>query len=265
MEEKKRLFFGSAVHAPWPEHFPSGRLIREEMRHMTLAFLGSCNWLRMQQILLSLPLPCLKVGSVGLFDQLLFLPPHHPHVVAYHGSWLEEMTLFDNTLTQLRNFLHENNLQTDTRPFLPHVTIARDPFILHDWKKHFSAFPFYTASFHLYESLGHSQYHSLWHFPIAPPFEEISHTADIAYLVRGTNLRTLYDHARVALAFTFPPLLAFFNEPPPLATLVDVIIALNELVTHADHTIGVPFKAVSFHDQMEEKNGVMEWEMIIDV
>ena len=33
----------------------------------------------------------------------------------------------------------------------------------------------------------------------------------------------------------------------------------------ADIALGIPFKAVSFHGKVEEKEDVLHWEMIVDV
>ncbi len=132
----KRLFFGLEVKAPWPTTFPSGRLIEEEMRHLTLAFLGNADDEKFLPLLPSLPSPNLNVGIVGQFDQPLFLPPHHPHVASWHITWLENADL----LTKFYEKLHQWLQIKKHRDFLPHVTLARSPFDLKGWKKSF--FPF---------------------------------------------------------------------------------------------------------------------------
>lgn len=97
------------------------------------------------------------------------------------------------------------------------------------------------------------------------PFEEIEHTADIAFNVRGRDFTELYFNAVGALGFIFPPIIQFKNSSLSVMSIEDVIINLNVCVTLADSAIGAPFKAVSFHHLLTEKNGIYFWEMIIDV
>lgn len=85
--EEKRLFFGAEVHAAWPKEFPHGRIIDEESRHITLAFLGQTSFARLESILPALPLPQFKIGKVGKIDRFLFLPERNPRVVAGHVHW----------------------------------------------------------------------------------------------------------------------------------------------------------------------------------
>ena len=40
MKDQKRLFFGFEVKAPWPQGLPKGRILKEDQRHITIAFLG---------------------------------------------------------------------------------------------------------------------------------------------------------------------------------------------------------------------------------
>jgi hypothetical protein len=118
---------------------------------------------------------------------------------------------------------------------------------------------------HLYESVGNLMYESLWSFPLIAPFEEMEHTADIAFLIRGENLRQLYKNARIALAFRFPKLLNYDTPMEYIADLDDIVIALNSIVTQADAEEGCPYKAVSFHGHLIQNAGYFSWEMIVDV
>ncbi len=237
-----RLFFGMEVFCPWPEEFPNGRILLEDDRHLTLAFLGDSN--RMPD-LASFPKPPFSVGLCGIFDNPLFLA----HVVAWHIHWLEDGIL--ECYKQLVEWLGLKDR------FLSHVTIARKPCDEAGWKQAFQPLPLYVKNINLYESLGNSKYRVTWQYPIQAPFDEIEHTADLAFRVRGN----LFLHAQLALAFHFPPMIRYFDFRKILEG--DAIVsALNGLLAKADSEIGCPFKAISFHGTQKSSD---EWEMIVDV
>jgi 2'-5' RNA ligase len=265
-EEEKRLFFGWEVHAPWPEKLPSGRLLDENHRHLTLAFLGKTNYPGLAQTLSDFPHPPFRMSSVGYFDRCLLLPEKHPHVAAWHICWSENKELIESYYEQLTQWLQLKGFPADRKAgFLPHVTLARSPFHPRAWRNQFSPLPVMMKDIHLYESLGHSKYNSLWSLPLLSPFEEIEHTADRAYLVRGLNFTQLYTHGAYALAFNFPPLLPFIHSPEEIDSLEKVIAELNLVVGNADREVGCPFKAVSYHIHLKTEEHHMEWEMIVDV
>lgn len=266
LPDKKRLFFGFEVHAPWPEELPAGRLLAEKDRHMTVAFLGDVSYQKVISLLTSIPKPPLKVGLAGYFDRCLLLPERHPHVVAWHQQWWDESTTLQAFQSELIYWLQGKGFSfSHPDSFLPHVTVCRAPFLKEKWLKSFVSLPFYIKDFHLYESLGSLTYKPIWSYPLMPPFEELEHTADIAYLIRGDSVKQIHRHAHTALAFRFPSLLPYFSEVKEVSSLDDVVIALNECVTRIDEEIGCPFKAVSFHgDLLEDEHG-LKWEMIVDV
>ncbi len=106
----------------------------------------------------------------------------------------------------------------------------------------------------------------IWSLEVTPPFEEIEHTADLAFRVWGENISQLYLHARTALAFKDPSLMEQFSAAKNYDNLDDVIIDLNALVTQADKEHGCPLKAVSFSGEVVGKgDGLMHWDMIVDV
>jgi hypothetical protein len=45
----------------------------------------------------------------------------------------------------------------------------------------------------------------------------------------------------------------------------EIVMQLNEIVSHADAELGCPFKAISYHGNLNKKAAVWEWEMIVDV
>ena len=267
-QEIKRLFFAFEIHAPWPESLPPGRWIQEDLRHLTLSFLGNISFPELQKQLPSIPLPSFHIGKAGFFDRCLFLPLRYPHAVAWNIQWLDNknsINLYQEELSQwllLHNFIHKKN----HRDFSAHVTLARPPFHPKEWTKSFSPLPLYADRLHLYESLGYSQYRSLWSFSLLPPFTEIEHTADIAFHVYGTTIQELYQHAELALCFQFPSLLPFRKPLENPTNLETVITQLNASIAHADAEIGCPFKGVSFHEKIEQTSQqIYKWEMIVDV
>jgi RNA 2',3'-cyclic 3'-phosphodiesterase len=263
----KRLFFGFHVEAPWPLDLPKGRLIASHFRHMTIAFLGEMSFSIIEPLLATCPKPSFRLGPSALFDQVIFLPKHFPRVVAWHIHWFEE-GFIETFQSQVALWLQENNLLAleKQRPLLPHVTLCRSPFSRRSWEKSFTPLPLRVTGFHLYESLGNLRYHSLWEHPFLAPFEEIPHTADVAFQVRGTTLSDLFLHAQLALCFKFPSLSSTLLERQPFASLEEVVMKLNEWISLVDQKMGAPLKAVSFHGEalLKEPN-LIEWEMIADV
>lgn len=263
-EKEKRLFFGFEVTAPWPNRYPKGRVIQDSSRHLTLAFLGNVSHSKLQPLPDKLPSLPFSIGPVGKYDHCLLLPPRRSRVVAWHVSWLTCAKEIDHFHHMLLDFLKEQHFQLDERPLLSHVTICRSPFIEREWKESFQSLPCMVRALHLYESVGHLTYHPLWSLPLQEAFEEIEHTADIAYKIYGTSLSDLFIHAQIALSFRFPPLLTYM-ESKTIHSLDTLIMALNEVVFRADSELGCPFKAVSFHGKLEENHGILQWEMIVDV
>lgn len=260
----KRVFFALEVEAPWPERLPSGRILKEENRHMTVAFLGNVDFLHLQQHIASLPLPPFPTAPCGICDKFLFLPKKHPRVVAGNIRWLSQVS-FDGYLSQLNAWLSAYDYPVEARAFLPHVTMARSPFNQEEWEKMFSPFPILAKGLHLYATVECLEYQPLWSYPFPLPFEEIEHTADIAFRVQAATMQELFLHAQMALAFKFPPLLAYFREVTEAEDLDTLIMGLNQVIARADCEIGCPFKAISFHGTVSEHNTLLQWEMIVDV
>jgi hypothetical protein len=151
-------------------------------------------------------------------------------------------------------------------PWLPHVTIARTPFDKRKWIDTFRPLPLYAPSIHLYESLGERHYRSLFAWTFSPPFTPIPHTADIAFRLAADSPSALYASACTALAFWHPPLLSHFPPAPSEVSTERLAQALNEAVFRLDVEEGCPCKAVSLAGGIgENREGIWEWEMVIDV
>lgn len=265
-EENKRLFFALEIQAPWPRELPLGRVLEPNQRHMTLAFLGNVAYKPLLQALARFPISSMPVGLTGHFEECLFLPVRHPNVVAWHASWHGDASFLYQFQNSLSEWLRQLGYKITERKWLPHLTLCRKPFDPHAWKKNFHPLPFYTGAVHLYESLGNLVYQPIWSYPVQHPFEELEHTADIAFAVYGETYRQLYDNAFTGLAFKFPSLLGFYGASSDFHSIDDVVMALNEVIARADIEKGCPFKAVSFHGEVISiDKGLLRWEMIVDV
>ncbi len=255
-----RLFFALETACPWPENMPEGRLIKEEMRHMTLAFLGEKDPKETIEQAKAIDCSSLHIGPTGIFDGTLFLPERSPRTVSWHAELLTQI----EPALALQKALTSYFLPQEKRPFLPHVTIARAPFKMASWQKAFYPLPMYVKALHLYESKPELMYEPIYTVPLLAPFEETEHTADIAFTLRAVNFKELYYTAFIALSFTYPPFIPFFDKEAPCTTLDDIVSSLNRLIAHTDSTLGCPMKAVSYHGKVEGDK-FLEWEMIVDV
>jgi len=251
--ESERLFFAAEINAAWPEKLPEGRLIKPEFRHMTLSFLGMTDRKTLMDKLDEVPLPSWRLPPCGIFEKWIFLPVETPRVVAAVPAFLEgEKELLD----------YQKKLSSSS--FLPHVSISRDPFDKEAWESFSCQIPFFIQGIALYKSLGHSNYQLLWGHQLLAPFEEIEHTADIAYKIRGENYSQLALHAVFALSFSFPAFLKYLKNIPALSSVQDIVALLNRWIAEIDILEGIGLKAVSYHATIE-KNDLLEWTMIVDV
>jgi hypothetical protein len=133
------------------------------------------------------------------------------------------------------------------------------------WQKAFTPLPMYVKALHLYESRPNLIYRPISSVPFLAPFEEKEHTADIAFTVRAVSFKELYYTAFIALSFTYPPFIGFFEKDAPHNTLDDIVASLNRLIAETDAMIGCPMKAVSYHGTVITSGTLLEWEMIVDV
>jgi len=256
MQEKdERLFFGLEVAAAWPNSLPEGRWIKPEFRHMTLVFLKMAD---RESLLKNTPVPSWNLSPTGVFEKWIFLPEESPHVAAAVPHFLEgEKTVLEYQ-KRLSAWLKK------PEHFTPHVSVTRDPFDKEAWMKFPCHIPFFIRSAALYKSLGHSNYEILWEKKSLAPFEEIEHTADIAYKIRGENFSQLGLHAVLALSFSYPAFTRYLRKIPPLNSTNDIVSLLNKWIAEIDIREGIGLKAVSYHATIEGKE-ILEWTMIVDV
>lgn len=262
-----RLFFALDVISPWKEVEPPGRYIDKSLRHITLLFIGEAGDDELNKIRSSIILPKITVAPSGIFDKIILLPFNHPNVISYHAHFLKGFEDLKNYKTELISIIESNGivLKDTLKDFLPHATLCRRPFSVSPWKKQFSRMPFYVSKLNLYESLGNSNYKSLWSSEFIKPFTEIAHTGDLAYYIRGESFYQLYVNAFIALCFNYPGLSGYFIENEHIESIDDVIIGLNRIITVLDTECGSPFKAVSFQSGLSHMENYLQWEMIVDV
>ncbi len=265
---KKRLFFGWEAKALWDDEcYPKGKVLNNDDRHITLIFLGSVDFSVIEPLLDKIPKPKVAISLGGIIDKLITLPRRSPRVLAANVVPFEK-GIFENYRKILIQFLKENSIPFDDRyeTFLPHITLARKPFVEKDWRKCFSIMPVYFQNFHLYESLGNSKYKSIWHFSLEKPFVEISHTGDLAFDVYGEDIKQVFFNAILAISFNFPDFIKYIPTSYEVSTLEDIVRILNKMVSDMDIDIGSSFKAVSYAGEIKkDEKGILKWRMIVDV
>jgi RNA 2',3'-cyclic 3'-phosphodiesterase len=260
----KKVFFGFDIETLWVDIPKEKKMINEANRHVTVVFLGN---LDIGEIDFNdLPKADFEIGPVGFFNKCLFLPPRHPRLVAYQIDFFEKDTLIKSFQKKLFEFFIKKNIVIKPNNFLPHVTICRNDFNKKVWEESFKFLPLFIKSLNFYESFKNSEYKTLWQKDFIKPFEEIEHTADIAFIIRGKNYTDLLYNSFIALAFKSLDLLLYIKELNKVESIDDVVIKLNEIITKAEiDGFYIPFKAVSFHAYIEKKDDILNWEMIVDV
>lgn len=267
-KNKKRLFFGFEIEALWEDLILEKKMILENNRHMTVLFLGDdIDVEKINSYIPHIPKCEFDIGPCGFFNKCLFLPIKEPRLVAYQVDFFDKTYLIEKFQRELFDFFKAKNFLLKQRDnFLPHVTICRNDFDMDAWKKSFKFLPLYIKSFNLFESLGNSEYKTLWKKDFIKPFVEIFHTADIAFNIKGKTYQDLLYNSFIALSFKSIDVLFYHKELTKVESIDDVIINLNEIVTKAEiDGIFIPFKAISFHANVKKVDNILNWEMIVDV
>lgn len=247
------MFFALEVNGGWFAPMPEGRILKEEHRHLTLAFLGNESWSRLQNELKEYPFLKTRLGLTGRCDGLLFLPERHPRVVAGHITWIDLPT-FQEIHQELSTFLRTKGYILDPRELVSHVTLARAPFQIKKWKEVFTPFPLIATSLNLYESVGNLAYRPLWTLPLRSPIE---FKTDLIFEIRGKDYTQLFHHAQLALAFKFPQLLNSFLVESQAQSDEELISQLMQVCQKAV----CPIKALQF--QLKETSNFLLGELSI--
>ncbi|CDR35132.1 Conserved hypothetical protein [Criblamydia sequanensis CRIB-18] len=266
---KKKIFFGLKACADWPLFCTKARFLNEKNRHMTLAFLGMQPYNELDFFLKSIPTPPL-VGFSAVAEEILFLPFNKPATASYSLRFLAGENRLLDYQKKLSSYLIQKDLIShidQKRSFLPHVTFARQPFDKINLKFEFTSFIITLSTLHLYESLGGLSYSPLITKEVEKPFEEIDHTADIAYLIKGESLEEIALNAKAALMSRELNIEPFFNySKKDFSSIESIVLWLNEAIREQDKNEGSPFKAVSHHGKIKIDNkNIFTWEMIVDV
>lgn len=220
----KRVFFAYRIEAPWPGELPGGRLLAAEDRHATVAFLGDVDYAAVEAVRDGIPqLPC-TLAPVGVFDETLLLPPRRPRVVAWHVDWwtLAEAVAEHVAATQ-QYLVSKSLLRPENRPWLPHVTLCRNPRSLDEWQAAFKPRPLIATGCYLYESIGKLRYRPLWGAEFLKPFTRCDEEGKVVFLVKGASKEELYLHARIARAFHLPKLISALEKDTSPVSFADAV------------------------------------------
>lgn len=299
VEEKidtKRLFWGFEVDVPW--NIPSWlsheelnsknqRIIAKEERHMTMLFLGSLKPATIQPIVdkwVEESSISSMLSPTGILTSFLTLPHNTERCLTLKGSFLTGKNEVDEMRSRLQN--HFSSLLDEKekgvrsrREFLPHITVARRPFILEDWSSQYPFFPlpFQVTHHSLFETIGPLKYRPIIRQSFFPGYEQFDHPADIGYTARGYSLRDLILHSVLAIARHEPQILQCIDirdDQHQLKSPFQITEWLNSLIAEIDSIQGSRIKAISYHALSETIRHVTpdslskpyyEWEFIIDV
>ena len=251
----KRLFFGLEPILPSLD-LPQGRLLQEKDRHHTLVFLGNKEANKVIDYLNNFFKNPLLFSPLATAQNLIFLSS----VAALEIEFISKK----DTLLSLKDKLKVAFDMQDPHPWLPHITLCRAPMDKRHWQEMNIHIPCLFKAFHLYESLGHSTYNILWSSPINPIYKQLPHTADYAFEIYALDYAGLYLHACYAISLEFPSLFSML-QPFNCTCLDEVIDRLNDWIARVDIIKGSPIKAVSHHAKLNHHQGVIIWEMILDV
>ena len=249
------LFLGlEAVLPSLPEL--GGRAIKREFLHLTLLFFGKVKEGELIEKLKISPIPSFKICPAAKSSRIL----HLSHVLALDIEFMNKSDL----LFQWKNSLEFFFSYKESRPYLPHVTITRQSDRSLADQSLLFPIPCYFKNLHLYQGLGNSEYSVLWTHPFSPIFEPLDHTADYGFVIFGESYNDLYLHALMALSDDYHALRPHLHQVE-CAQIEDVIIHLNKVLSFVDQEVGIGIKAVSFHAKISESNGILKWEMIVDI
>lgn len=232
---KRRLFFGFEVDTPDQIALAAGKLLAKKDRHITLAFLGEVDLEILLTHLNHFPKPDFTDGFMGIFSEVLFLPPPHPTSVAYKATFPGKERSIRMFQQRLVNWLKVLGFPPDEpeREWLPHVTFARKPFEFSPWRDAFQSCPFAVSKLHLYESMGDTKYEPRWTYSFKPVYE--------ATIVRGRIFTEWFFHMKAALSMRHPQLWEFFQDSSEPRSHREAYQMINRGIAaaNAKHGLGI--------------------------
>jgi 2'-5' RNA ligase len=200
MNKSMRLFLALKVRAPWPKESFKGKMIQEEFRHITLAFLGQTNeetYLELIKDLKKVKLP--PFALFGYFDHFLPLPKSSPRLLSWHATFSYDEKEIYAFAEEMKLFFKERGLlKKEDKAWLPHVSICRKPFDFLSWKKSFKPLPFYATDLCLYEAIGNLKYREVLKRPLLTPF---SFANEKEVHIKAKTHEELYLHTLSAMSF----------------------------------------------------------------
>jgi RNA 2',3'-cyclic 3'-phosphodiesterase len=279
--DDKKLIEKSKVKTTEISKAQYGRLVSKKDRHVTLFFIGDVKVKQVDELIKKFPILDEFSGFSGLFDRCLFLPYKNPKAVSYRANFFQKEKIlleFRDEIKKILDGIEQDLTSQDfaSQDFLPHMTLARKPFLKNKWKNFFQKYPFYVEKVTLFQSLGMSNYKTLYEYELPKPFEKFERKRDLSFKVKGETFLDLYLNAQIALCFKCPEMTSFvsiFDENGnecKLDDLDDVITALNKKITQIDEEVGCSVKAISIYSEMEERvitddKKLLIWDMIVDL
>lgn len=99
------------------------RLTKIENLHLTLHFFGAVKAESLLELDAILKIIFKRHHQFDLnFNEIKLFPPHHPRVLALTTTLCEPLSVLTR---ELKTALKDLGYKTDTRPFVPHITLAR--------------------------------------------------------------------------------------------------------------------------------------------
>lgn len=260
--ELKRLFFGYEVEAPWFSPMPKGRILAQENRHLTLAFLGEVSYEKLFQQLDEAPKFPFSVGAAGICLELIYLPKRRANALALNFKWLTQEALMLRFQQELVIWLQDKGYSAahSTEQFLPHVTLARRPFDSLAWDETFYPIPLITTHLHLYESVGSMCYKPLWSRRVLSPIvrKDLSDDSQVVFSLKGCSYEDLWTHAWLALGFIWPEVVFEIVEGWRFENQKDAENKLNRILKTSGSPGSVTLKGLGLI-----QGGVLSCEMLV--
>lgn len=260
-----RCFVAFSVSGPWPD-WDLQKPLLPPFRHLTLAFLGQRDRVQVLQQAQAWR-PSLQVAPLLAADRWSLLPDRNPHVLALSTPLATQQMQVQQVRRNccqafgLQLPIPHDGEQEGSWDWHPHVTVSRDPKVIPSW----APLPLVCGDLHLYESLPDRVYRPIYSWAVAPAFEEFEHPADRAYRCRGSSWAELCLSLLWALAQEVPSLVVQAPRCNDVRSHAEAVALLNQILSEADASGPIPWKAVTFHGSIHQQTLPWIWEVVIDV